>query len=108
MDLEELKYEIKRGILEIYYEKNPECITKDALERKLVCSSIPGAYGPQGYVVSVEGSPPRGTVFVLGVNREVFFYENGKSFKNLSNARYKHVRFIDLLGKFLLKIEKNA
>lgn len=108
MDLEELKYEVKRGILEIYYEKNPECITKDALERKLVYSSIPGAYGPQGYAISVEGTPPKGTVFVFPHSREVFFYDNGRSFKNLSNFRFKHVRFIDLLGKFLLKIEENA
>lgn len=108
MDLEELKYEIKRGILGIYYEKNPELINKDALDRKLVCSPILGAYGPQGYAISMEGSTPRGTVFVFTTSREVFFYDNGRNFKNLSNSRFKHVRFIRLIEKYLLEIGENG
>lgn len=105
-EFEKLQDEVKRGILNIYYEKSPNSMTHDALSRKLIVSPIGGTYGIQGYVLSVQGTPPKGNVFVFTTYRGIFFHDNGINFKNLLNSRLKHVRFISLVDKFIAEIQK--
>lgn len=44
----------------------PELIPADELTRKVLVTPFPGAYGTAGYVVTLEGSPPRFLAVVQG------------------------------------------
>lgn len=49
----------------------------DMLSRPLVATPFQGNYGRAGWVIAVNGSPPRGVVTVLG--GDAFFISSGRS-----------------------------
>jgi hypothetical protein len=101
-DFEELKDNIRTEIIRAYYEKSPECLTKDTLSRKMICSPLLGAYGFQGFCLAIDGSPPRGSILVFFQpnSNGMFFWDNYK-FKNLTNTRSKYVRLCGLIDKLV-------
>jgi hypothetical protein len=47
--------------------------------RSLVVTQYQGAYGEAGYVVAVEGSPPRGTFITVAYGGAVYITSDGRA-----------------------------
>jgi hypothetical protein len=101
-------------LVRLYYGKSDDFRRDpdDVGGRPLVCTPFKGAYGPAGWVICVEGSPPRGTLLVLtsesrgmrvsGRNRIVTIYPacycEIEACKRLRDVERLYVvqRFVDL------------
>lgn len=76
--------EVRETLLHLYHRPP---ITKAAREdfcgRELVCMAYEGNYGTAGWVLCVNGSPPRGTVIITqdgpcGTVRDVLYYDDDR------------------------------
>lgn len=76
----EITHELLAEILaKIYWNTSSD---RNCINRKLCISPISGYYGQRGIVYAVEGSPPKGSIYIPDayVLCEIFYYERG-SFK---------------------------
>lgn len=66
---------------------------RDYHQRDLVCTPFDGAYGRAGWVICVNGSPPQGTLLVIGKGARdpVFYAYEGRS-RKLSSDQCQLVR----------------
>ncbi len=90
---------------EMYLGRNPSAAAKkDFFSRELVVTPFDGAYGRAGFVIAVNGSPPRGVMVSLegdskSVPPAIFFLEMDKS-RRVGDAQAKIVRrFLDSWGR---------
>jgi hypothetical protein len=76
----------------------------DMANRAIICTPGAGDYGHiTSWVITVEGSPPRGTIFisvlddVLSVIHSIFFVDAGKSRRLGDKQRIVVNRFLDMI-----------
>lgn len=64
--------------------------------RPICITPFEGRYGPAGYVIAVNGSPPHGIVFVIGWHgeqpTEIFLFASGKMRKINRYAIHAHYK----------------
>lgn len=92
-------------LLELYSGRIPtEAARKDFEGRDLVATPFGGAYGHAGWIIAVNGSPPRGVIVCLEtkdhkyVPASIFYLEVDKS-RRLGSAQADIVRaFVDKLA----------
>lgn len=68
---------------------------RDCYGRNLICTPFEGNYGPAGWVLCLDGSPPRGTLLVLSGKAELpfsAFYTDGVRSKKLQVRQEATVR----------------
>ena len=80
---------------------NPE---DDVRGRKLCCTPFRGAYGRAGWVIAVNGSPPRGMLTVLTSEGDLYPTRPGLARANSHRAEYSFglaqpIPVVDLLQK---------
>lgn len=65
--------EVQAVLMRLYHGKSEKKIhpkgKEDFVGRSLVCTPYEGCYGQAGWVVCVNGSPPRGTVIITAPSR---------------------------------------
>jgi|GEM_PF-3676007 len=82
---------LKELILKLYYNNYKHLIIEKKgyesdLKRKLIKTIIHGDYTPEAVSYAVQGSPPKGTIFVFEpkFKRDIYLYDNGKMKKMMS------------------------
>lgn len=71
----EFSHDLLADILEKIYWNTSKDSTR--VNRKLCKSPIYGHYGAKGIIYAVEGSPPKGSIYVVNihVHGEIFYYD---------------------------------
>lgn len=85
---------LKELILKLYYNNYKHLIIEKEgyereLKRKLIKTIVHGDYTPEAVSYAVQGSPPKGTIFVFEpkFKRDIYLYDNGKM-KKMMGEKY--------------------
>jgi hypothetical protein len=95
------------ALYHLYHGKNPAWPSKakeDFYGRELVCTPFGGCYGPAGWVACVNGSPPRGTVLIVGSRFDggpILVYFDGTRSRRLNDHGEAAAVFRDFHRRFL-------
>lgn len=61
--------------------------TEDAGGRRVVITPYEGNWGVAGHVIAVEGSPPRGVVYIPSTEAAIVFGDSGSNAKTIRRHR---------------------
>ena len=89
---------LKEILIKIYYNNfrylaaTEESVSKEIESRKFIKSLIFGDYTPHGVVYAVQGSPPRGNIYVPHIDYEKSMYFFNGRMASLNSDRFYEVR----------------
>lgn len=81
----ELADKVRRMICEMVSRSPSNNMRKDYGSRPLICTRFLGGYGPAGWLIVLEGSPPRGVI--LSLENDTTCYPPAIFFMTLDKSR---------------------
>lgn len=83
--------EPERALRELLMNLSDEFRRWDIYQRELCIAPYPGAYGLAGWVITVNGSPPRGTIIVEASYGHAYYLKSDGRFRHLSEHQARAV-----------------